>query len=110
LIEIIKKLVKTKPNFLNISSFDYESFAGWSNLTSDCKIAKYDESCDAISFSNPLEVYQSNCFNVSDQVIVFFCYKSFLDYINKYTEKAYLQNLFFCNFIAMKIRCHSSKN
>ena len=57
---------------MNLSSFDYESFAGWSNLTSDCKIAKYDDSCDAFSFSTPLEVYQSNCFNVSNQVITIF--------------------------------------
>ena len=68
----VKLLNNPKQNLTYLSSFDYESFTGWSNLTSDCKIAKYDDSCDAFSFSTPLEVYQSNCFNVTNQVITIF--------------------------------------
>jgi hypothetical protein len=51
------------------SSFDFESFSGWTNLTSECKVAKYEASCNSSLFTTPEEVYRSNCFNISDQVV-----------------------------------------
>ena len=50
-------------------SFDFEAFSGWTNLTGECTVAKFmPDSCTSNLFGSPQEVYDSNCFNISNQV------------------------------------------